>query len=334
MCIRRPMAHGVLLALASAVAFGSTIPLVSWAGRGVGPFSTASLLYLGAAGAALAQHTLFGDRGLRPSTRHVPWLLLMVLSGAIAAPLLFAFGLQRTGPITAGLLLNFEMVFTVLLARWLFRERLGLRVGVAFLLMVLGGLSLSFEALREFNFNALGGAAVLGATLAWAVDNTVSRRLSEVAPLQLVAAKGGLGGCATLLFAVVLRETTPEFWRLAMLLFAGATGYGLSLRLYLLAQGRIGAARTASVFALAPFFGAGLGAVVARQTLGWPTVAAAGFFALGVALHALERHAHWHHHEALVHSHEHRHDDGHHLHSHEGLAVQHSHMHQPRTPEA
>ena len=57
----------------------------------------------------------------------------------------------------------------------------------------------------------------------------------------------------------------------ALGLFAiGATGYGLSLRFYLLAQRAFGAARTGSVFAFAPFIGAALALVLGdRSASGW-----------------------------------------------------------------
>lgn len=45
----KPIAVGVLLALASALAFGLTIPLLGWAGAGVGAYGTAALLFQTAA---------------------------------------------------------------------------------------------------------------------------------------------------------------------------------------------------------------------------------------------------------------------------------------------
>ena len=46
---RSPIVAGGALALASAATFGATTPLVQRFGRGVGPFTTAALLYGGAA---------------------------------------------------------------------------------------------------------------------------------------------------------------------------------------------------------------------------------------------------------------------------------------------
>jgi hypothetical protein len=105
-------------------------------------------------------------------------------------------------------------------------------------------------------------------------------------------------------------------------------GYGLSLRLYLLAQRRIGAGRTASAFALAPFVGAAAGWALGDRPATLFTGLAALLFALGAYLHATEGHAHGHVHEPLAHEHLHRHDDGHHTHAHrEPVPEPHSHWH-------
>lgn len=324
-----PIAVGVLLALAAAAAFGVTIPVLGWAGFGVGAYSTAALLYVGASLASLAQKPFVRDAGA-PVTRSAwPALLIMALAGAAVAPTLLAWGVQRTGPVTGGLLLNLEAVWTVVFARVVFGEFLGRRVIAALVLMTAGGGLLSMAGHGGGGWSGVGVVAILGATVAWAVDNTASRRLAELRPLTVVATKGVLGATLTLSLAVAFGEPAPESWRTVVLLLAGATGYGLSLRLYLLAQRRIGSARTASVFALAPFIGAALGLVVVPTSLGWGTALAALLFGVGVALHVSERHAHTHSHDATTHDHAHHHDDGHHAHAHDAqVDGEHSHAHQ------
>jgi hypothetical protein len=112
------------------------------------------------------------------------------------------------------------------------------------------------------------------------------------------------------------------------LLIVGATGYGLSLRLYLLAQRAFGAARTGSVFAFAPFIGAALAVALGDKQAGWPLVLGAVLMFCGVILHLAESHEHEHVHEPLEHEHAHRHGDGHHEHVHDRLPFgEHSHSH-------
>jgi hypothetical protein len=101
----------------------------------------------------------------------------------------------------------------------------------------------------------LGLLAVMLATAAWGVDNTLSRTVAERDPSQVVIPKGALVAVATTLLAFLFGEPLPALG----LLVVGATRYGLSLRFYLLAQRSFGAARTGSVFAFAPFVGGGVG---------------------------------------------------------------------------
>src|SRR6185312_9504077 len=49
---RNAIRTGVLFAIIAAVAFGLTAPIIAWAGKGLGPLTTAALLYAGAALAA------------------------------------------------------------------------------------------------------------------------------------------------------------------------------------------------------------------------------------------------------------------------------------------
>lgn len=195
-------------------------------------------------------------------------------------------------------------------------------------MMAAGGAALTFEASASASWGRIGLMAVAAATLAWAADNTLTRPLAEREPLDVVAAKGSLGATFTALAALVSGEPRPGTAAIAVLLACGATGYGLSLRLYLLAQRRIGAGRTGSVFALAPFVGAALAFALGERTAGPWTVIAAALFGTGVVLHVTERHGHRHHHEAVVHDHMHRHEDGHHSHAHDPpVDGEHSHPH-------
>ena len=127
---------------------------------------------------------------------------------------------------------------------------------------------------------------------------------------------------------VPLHERAGNPATVAVLLLVGAVGYGASLVLYLRAQGTFGVARTASVFATAPFIGAAGSLAFGKTPITWPAVAAFVAMAGGVYLHATERHAHRHHHHAQQHTHTHRHDDAHHTHTHETpVPGEHTHFH-------
>lgn len=320
-----PLVRGGALALASAAAFGATTPLVQRFGRGVGPLTTAALLYAGASlVAAIPRRS--DDAPLRRAD--AGRIVAVALLGAVVAPIALAWGLQRTSGVTASLLLTLEAVFTVGLARVVWHESVGKRVGVAVAAMVAGGVLLVLEGRTDSLAAGWGALAVAGATLAWAGDNVVGRPLADRDPRRVVLAKGALGAALSVTLARAAGESWPAWQAAAALAACGAVGYGASLRLYLRAQRAIGAARTGSIFAVAPFLGAALAWALGERIGGLATVGAGALCALGVWLHLTERHDHPHAHEPLEHEHAHRHDDGHHSHPHDVYPEgEHSHTH-------
>lgn len=323
------MLRGGLLALLAAALFGLSTPLVQLWGRGVGPFTTAGLLYGGAGLVALFLRRP-KDREAQLQRSDAGRLLAMALFGAVIGPVALVWGLQRTSGTSASLMLTLEALFTALLAWRLYSETVDRRVVLAMASLMAGGVVLAFDQSLQGTVQLLGLAAVMVATAAWGVDNTLSRGVADRDPGQVVLAKSGLGVIATFFLAVFFAEPLPTLLTAGVLLGIGATGYGLSLRFYLLAQRTFGAARTGSVFAFAPLMGAvgafGLGerAVSALLVLG-------GMLMLGgVVLHLIESHDHAHAHEALEHEHAHAHDDGHHDHDHDHDRKPqgtHSHLH-------
>ncbi len=327
----RPAIRGAFLALAAAVLFGASTPLVQRLGLGVGAFATAALLYGGAAmaGAALRRPIAREARLVRGDWKR---LLAMAAFGSVVGPVALAWGLQHTSGTSASLMLTLEAFFTGLLAWWLYRESMDSRVRIAMLLLVVGGATLVFDQGQLGSARIAGVLAVLLATAAWGIDNTLSRALAERDPGQVVLAKATFGACATMVLSLFFSESMPNLLSAVGLLAVGAAGYGLSLRFYLLAQRAFGAARTGSVFAFAPFIGAALAFALGDRSPSW-LMGIGGFLMLaGVLVHLSESHAHRHAHAPLEHEHAHGHDDGHHAHEHEPLITgshSHKHFHSP-----
>ena len=325
----RPMAAGGALALASAFMFGATTPLVQASGRDLGPFATASLLYAGAALVTVwpSVWPSSGRPDPPPGRRDLGRLCVVAFLGAVVAPVALAWGLQRTNGVTASLLLNLEALFTVVLARLLWAEPIGPRVRAALAATTAGGAILVSAGGGLSRAGGWGALAVLCATLAWAADNTLGRPLSDRDPARVVLAKSLLGASASAALARLAGESLPRVGAALALVACGAAGYGLSLRLYLRAQRLVGAARTGSIFAAAPFAGALVAWAMGQRAAGVPTLLAGTLCAVGVILHVTEGHAHAHVHEPVEHTHAHDHREPHHHHGHDQVAGEHTHPH-------
>lgn len=338
--------RGGALALLAAALFGLSTPLVQRFGQGLGAFSTAALLYAGAAFVTLwMRQPVELEAKLRRAD--LPRLLAMAGFGAVIGPVALAWGLQRTSGTSASLMLTLEALFTVVLAWRLYGESMDKRVVTAMMLLLAGGIALVADQGLAGNTQLLGLLAVLAATAAWGLDNTLSRGVADRDPAQVVMVKSALGASVSTVLAVLFGESAPALTSALALIAVGAVGYGLSLRFYLLAQRAFGAARTGSVFAFAPFIGAMGAFAFGDRSMGWIMLAAGLLMLAGVALHLMESHGHLHTHEALEHEHAHSHDpkyaDGHHLHEHDVLpSGSHSHWHRhepmqhthPHVPDA
>lgn len=326
-----PALRGSLLALLAAALFGISTPMVQRLGAGLGAFTTAALLYAGAAVVgALSLRTPTHEARLQRSDA---WrLIAMAGVGAALGPVALAWGLQHTSGASASLMLTLEALFTATLAWWLYSETMDRRVWAAMLLLLAGGMALVMDQGLQGGTQLLGLLAVLLATVAWGVDNTLSRGLAERDPSQVVMAKASLGAAATACLAMLWGEPLSPLAAALGLFAVGATGYGLSLRFYLLAQRAFGAARTGSVFAFAPFIGAAVAFGFGERSAGWLMLLGGLLMLAGVLLHLAESHGHEHTHEPMEHEHAHRHDDGHHSHVHDVMpkgSHSHKHTHEP-----
>lgn len=320
-----PLLRGFTWALASAIAFGLTTPLVARFGVALGPWTIAALLY---AGAALFASPFARDVVPVLRARRRVWLLAaQAIFGAMLAPAALAYGLHRTGALGASLALTMEVPLSIALAALAFREFVSRRVVVACIAIVVGAFALAVPGASS-HAGGIGIAFIIAATAFWALDNALASLMVDVPFATTVFIKASIGAACAAFAAVVVREPNVAGWNALDLVFLGAIGYGASLWMYLRAQRTFGIARTASVFAIAPFVGAVLAIVLGDRTIGAATVFGFIAIAFGAYLHASERHAHPHLHASDRHEHVHRHDDDHHTHEHvPSFRGEHAHVH-------
>jgi drug/metabolite transporter (DMT)-like permease len=334
--------HAVVLALLSAALFGISTPAAKALLGQISPTILAGLFYCGAGiGIAILRRARSDTTEVRLGRRELPWLAAAILAGGVIGPLLLMTGLSVTDAATASLLLTLEGVATALIAWFIFRENFDARVAAGMGCLVAGALVLSWTGTPTLS-GLLGPLTIVGACLAWGLDNNLTRKVSLSDPLQIVQLKGLVAGPIMLALGLLAGDSLPPLTAALAAGAVGFVGYGVSLALFVLALRQLGAARTGAYFSTAPFLGAVAAILFLSEPITVQLVLAGLLMGAGVWLHLTEDHEHEHEHGPLEHSHPHVHDAHHqhehlsddppgepHTHAHRHSRMKHRHPHVP-----
>lgn len=198
------------------------------------------------------------------------------------------FGLRSTPAASAALLNNFEIVATALIAWVVFRERIRVRLWLGILCVTAACALLSLENLQGMHFSK-GSLLVLLAAVCWGLENNCTRKLSDKDPMEIVLLKGLFSGAGSLITGLCIGERVALWSDVPAALALGFVAYGLSIFFYVYAQRKLGAARTSTFYALAPFVSVFLSLALFREKPGYAFPAALALMALGTWLSACEK---------------------------------------------
>lgn len=321
--------YAILLALLSALLFGAATPASKVLLAGLDPIQLAGWLYLGAAVGVLPPILRSGGftSPRQMDRKNRLRLLGAIVCGGILGPIALLFGLRLASAASVSLWLNLELVATALLGHVVFRDHLGWRGWMGAIGVVAACVIIS---VGEGSSGLAATALVALACLFWGLDNHLTALIDGITPTQSTFWKGLAAGSFNLVLASAIGSSFPDVRLILGGLLVGTLAYGASIALYITAAQQLGATRAQMFFAAAPFFGAGLSAVVLAEPLVVWHFVAAGVFAVSLVLLVRDQHEHQHSHQAVEHEHWHRHDDGHHLHEHPGLPASHWHSHRHR----
>ena len=231
---------------------------------------------------------LFYRPRLKPSKGSVHYLLFLGLVGAALSPLLYTFGLNQTTAVNAALLANGEVLFTTLIALYVFGERLG-RSQAAMGLLIAAGLVIISTNLDPTHFAFFEGFAgnmlVLGSTVGWAVENNliaVATRMLD--PALLSKFRNLIGGGVVTAFAAIAGfgfSFTP-YDTAVLVLLAMALAAGTFL--FIAAIKRLGAVRMLLVWSSSTVFGAVFALIILGEQISLGQLTGGACVLLGVYL--------------------------------------------------
>ena len=332
--------RSIFYAILAASLYAINIPLSKIFLNYVEPTMMAAFLYLGA-GIGLFLYRLLkkikGKDNKKDSLtrKELPYTIAMVILDIIA-PILLMLGISICTSANVSLLNNFEIVSTSLIALFIFKETISKKLWVAICLVTIASIFLSFEGVGSLSFN-YGSLFVLSACLCWGFENNCTRMLSNKSSIEIVTIKGLFSGLGSLIIALFISESIPNFKWILCVLVLGFISYGLSINFYIKAQKNLGAAKTSAYYSIAPFLGVAFSLIILGERpnllffIALIIIIISTYFMIKDSIelqHTHEHehiHTHEHQHGSLIHSHEHSHKHTH-LHVHVDGKEEHEHV--------
>jgi drug/metabolite transporter (DMT)-like permease len=180
--------------------------------------------------------------------------------GAVVAPIVYFYGLERTTASNAVFLSNSESLFTMIFAYAFLGERATGREYVA-----LGGIAVgAFIVATQLRFGdvqflqfLIGNVLLIGAAMAWGVSNTTSTVLLRRIPIVPLLALQLLFGAAAFVPIIAVSQTpfVVPLHVLPVLILLAVSAVGVFSVLFFYAFRTIGAMRTGAVLPTSALWG-------------------------------------------------------------------------------
>lgn len=225
---------------------------------------------------------------MNPTRQSFPFLLLIGVLGGALATVMWATGIDETTVVNASLLANGEILFTTLIAVFALGERLSRFQATMGLVIVAGILIVSTDldlARVQFFQGLMGNLLILGATLAWGLENNIIVAISRRFAVPMLSRyRNTIGGVLVAGFAIstgqflTLSAHDAVVFALLVLTFAGTT------YLFLAALQRLGAIRMILTYSVSTVLGAALALVVLGEQITPVQLLGGGLIVVGVYL--------------------------------------------------
>src|SRR5215211_6810707 len=291
---------GYLSAIIAAILFGSVSTITKPVLVDLNPLSISSLTYI-IAGLSLipfvkfsftnsnsntnndtsktTNNTLNKKRKWTDNNRKNYFLLLLTsLCGAVIAPSLFFYGLSNSSASDSSILINGEVLFSILLAI------VFVLVGIVILTTKMQFLSSSNSFVELNIWNIL----IVGSTLFWALDNNISKILSKTIHIpKIIVLKSLIGGSLLFTLTIIIfgiDEFDVSILHIQYLVFAGSMGFGASLFFFLHSLKRIGTIKTMLLFSTSSIFGMIFAKLFLNENITFYQIIAVGIILAGCYL--------------------------------------------------
>lgn len=191
------------------------------------------------------------------------FIFTVAILGAAIAPAMYFLGLQNTSASDAALLASGEIIFSIIFALLIFKNERLQPIGYMSIILVIIGIivvttNLQFDKSSSLSKVDYGDILIIGATILWAVDNNISKVITQhVDIIKLIQLKSLIGGSMLFAFATLILNVplVVNQSQIPYIILLGVVGFALSLYFFLYSLKMLGTIRTIIIFSTSSVFG-------------------------------------------------------------------------------
>src|SRR5919112_1257070 len=191
------------------------------------------------------------------------FIFTVAILGAAIAPAMYFLGLQNTSASDAALLASGEIIFSIIFALLIFKNERLQPIGYMSIILVIIGIivvttNLQFDKSSSLSKVDYGDILIIGATILWAVDNNISKVITQhVDIIKLIQLKSLIGGSMLFAFATLILNVplVVNQSQIPYIILLGVVRFALSLYFFLYSLKMLGTIRTIIIFSTSSVFG-------------------------------------------------------------------------------
>jgi len=201
------------------------------------------------------------------------------------------FGLNYTTAINATILINTELLFTMIIAVTVFRERIQKRETFPLSLIAIGAIILPMIVDISENGTFLSGfvfgdVMIILAALFFALDISIARHVSNIIPatrISQISAFAGIPFALVLMLIFQIPFDVP-LEQLPAIIYMGVFVSGLSYFFFVIALRLIGAIRTVLIYSTTTVFGIAFSGLFLGETITYVNIFSVIVISVGIYL--------------------------------------------------
>lgn len=259
---------GITIALLAAI-FASTInvagkllvdPSLGYVEDSVHPLNLA--IFLGLISGIFFTPFARGKQSPTQFSRKALFCVIIMGVADVAAITTNFFGLNHTSAINATILINTELLFVLIIALIVFKEKIQKRETLPLSLVALGVIILPMAIYISQHGTFLSGFVygnmmIILAAVFFALDISIARYVSRLVPATRISQISAFAGIPFALLLMLILDVPLDipFEQMPIIVYMGIFVSGLSYYFFVIALRLIGAIRTVLIYSLLPYLG-------------------------------------------------------------------------------